>query len=117
VRGGALLVNGSLPGPVTVEAGATLGGTGSTGPVTLGAGAVVSPGGAAPGVQRVQDLAFAAGSSYVVQLNGPAAGTGYDQLDVTGSVSLNGATLNASLGFSPALHDSLLIIKNDGPDP
>jgi autotransporter-associated beta strand protein len=117
VNGGTLLVNGSITGPVTVNAGATLGGTGTTGPVTLSPGAVVSPGGAAPGIQRVQDLAFAAGSSYVVQLNGPAAGTGYDQLDVTGSVSLNGATLNASLGFSPAPHDSLLIIKNDGTDP
>jgi fibronectin-binding autotransporter adhesin len=117
VNGGALIVNGSLPGPVTVNAGATLGGTGATGPVTLAAGAVVSPGGAAPGVQHVHDLALSSGSSYVVQLDGPAPGTGYDQLDVIGSVSLGGATLDASLGFAPAPGDRFVIVNNDGTDP
>jgi hypothetical protein len=52
-----------------------------------------------------------------VRLNGPEPGTGYDQLDVTGAVSLNGATLDASLGFSPAPGDRFVIIKNDGTDP
>jgi autotransporter-associated beta strand protein len=117
VEGGTLLVDGSLTGPVTVDAGAMLGGAGSTGPVTLSPGAAVSPGGPAPGIQRVQDLAFSAGSSYVVQLNGPDPGTGYDQLDVTGTVSLNGATLDAALGFSPAPGDRFVIIQNDGTDP
>src|SRR5262249_53016657 len=97
VAGGTLLVDGSLTGPVTVDAGATLGGTGTTGPVTLGAGAAINPGGIDPGIQKVQDLAFSVGSSYVVQLNGPDPGSGYDQLDVTGTVSLNDATLDASL--------------------
>jgi autotransporter-associated beta strand protein len=118
INAGTLLVNGAgAIGAVTVNAGGTLGGTGTTGPVTLSAGSVVSPGGTAPGIERVQNLSFAPGSSFVVRLNGPVAGTGYDQLDVTGSVNLNGATLNASLGFSPALHDRFLIIKNDGPGP
>jgi autotransporter-associated beta strand protein len=117
VRGGALLVNGSLPGPVTVEAGATLGGTGTTGPVTLGAGAVLSPGGAGPALQGVQDLVLSPESSYVVQLNGRTAGSGYDRLDVTGTVQLNGATLSASLGFSPDPGDTFVIINNDGTDP
>jgi autotransporter-associated beta strand protein len=53
VSGGTLLVNGSITSPVTVDAGATLGGTGSTGPVTLGPGSAVSPGGAAPGIQKL----------------------------------------------------------------
>jgi autotransporter-associated beta strand protein len=117
VNGGTLLVNGSLTGPVTVNAGATLGGTGATGPVTLDAGATVSPGGAAPGLQRVQDLALAPGSSFVVQLDGLVPGTGYDQLDVTGTVRLNGATLDAALGFDPAPGDAFVLIKNDGTDP
>lgn len=116
VAGGTLLVDGSI-GAVTVEAGATLGGSGTTGPVTLAPGAAISPGGAGPGIQKVQDLAFSTGTSYVVQLNGPDPGTGYDQLDVTGSVSLNDATLDASLGFSPVAGDNFVIIKNDGADP
>src|SRR5262249_31096428 len=110
-------VDGSIVGPVTVDAGATLGGTGTTGPVTLGAGAAINPGGTDPGIQKVQDLAFSVGSSYVVQLNGPDPGSGYDQLDVTGTVSLNDATLDASLGFGPAPGERFVIIQNDGTDP
>jgi autotransporter-associated beta strand protein len=117
VEGGTLLIDGSITGPVTVEAGATLGGTGTTGPVTLGAGAAINPGGTDPGIQKVQDLAFSVGSSYVVQLNGPDPGSGYDQLDVTGTVSLNDATLDASLGFGPAPGDRFVIIQNDVTDP
>src|SRR5262249_34779024 len=113
---GPLRVNAPV-GAVTVNPRPPPGGPGPPGPVPLGPGAVVSPGGAAPAVQRVRDLVFAPGSSYVVQLNGLAAGTGYDQLDVTGGVNLNGATLNAALGFGPAPHDSFLIITNDGSDP
>jgi autotransporter-associated beta strand protein len=116
VEGGTLLVNGSV-GAVTVNAGGTLGGAGTTGPVTLSPGAALDPGGPAPGIQRVQDLAFSTGSSYGVQLNGPDPGTGSDQLDVTGTVSLNDATLDASLGFAPAPGDSFVIVNNDGTDP
>src|SRR5262249_5429903 len=117
VTGGTLLVDGSIVGPVTVDAGATLGGGGTTGPVTLDPGASVSPGGPAPSIQKVQDLAFSAGSSYVVQLDGPDPGTGYDQLVVTGSVRLDDATLDASLGFSPDPGQRFVIIDNDGTDP
>jgi autotransporter-associated beta strand protein len=117
VAGGTLLVNGSVTSPVTVNAGATLGGTGTTGPVTLQPGAVLSPGGADPAVQRVQDLILSSESSYVAQLNGPDPGTGYDQLDVTGTVQLNGATLDASLGFAPAAGHAFVIVNNDGTDP
>jgi autotransporter-associated beta strand protein len=117
VADGTLLVDGSIVGPVTVEAGATLGGMGSTGEVTLRPGAAFSPGGDAPGIQAVQDLALSAGSSFVVQLDGSDPGTGYDQLVVTGSVSLNDATLDASLGFSPEPGERFVIIQNDGTDP
>src|SRR5262249_47747523 len=116
INQGTLLVNGSI-GEVTVNAGGTLGGTGSTGPVTLAAGAVVSPGGAGPAPQHVQDLPLAPGSSFVVQLDGPTAGAGYDQVAVSGAVALNGATLDASLGFSPAPGETFVLIDNDGSDP
>src|SRR5262249_52412009 len=90
---------------------------GTTGPVTLSPGAAVSPGGTAPGTQTVQDLAFSAGSIFSVQLDGPDPGTGYDQLVVAGSVSLHDATLDASLGFSPAPGQRFVVVNNDGSDP
>jgi hypothetical protein len=104
-------------GSVSVASGAALGGTGSTGPVTTSPGAIITPGGDGPGIQKVQDIAFSTGSSYVVQLNGGAAGSGYDQLDVTGTVNLNGATLVPSLGFTPSPGERFVIINNDGDDP
>src|SRR5262249_28427914 len=116
VNGGTLMVNGAI-GAVTVNAGATLGGSGTTGPVTLSAGAVLSPGGPDPAIQRLQDLLLSPEPAYVVQLTGPTAGSGYDRLDVTGSVRLNGATLDAALGFSPGPGTPFVLINNDGTDP
>src|SRR5207248_727028 len=52
--------------------------------------------------------------------SGPtAAGSGYDQLGVAGTVNLGGSTLNASLGsgFAPAPGSSFTIVENDGADP
>jgi autotransporter-associated beta strand protein len=115
INAGTLLVNspGSI-GAVTVNPGGTLGGTGTTGPVTLSPGVNVSPGGSMPGILHVPSIAFPVGSSFVVRLNGPTAGTGYDQLQVTGTVDLGGATLNASLSptFLPALGSAFTIISS-----
>jgi autotransporter-associated beta strand protein len=59
VEGGTLIVDGSLTGPVTVGAGATLGGTGTTGPVTLGPGAASTPA-ARPPASRRSSTSFSA---------------------------------------------------------
>src|SRR5262249_53638754 len=66
------------------------------------------------GILHVQSIAFPAGSSFVVRLNGPAAGTGYDQLQVTGTVNLGSATLRASLSptYLPALGSTFTIITS-----
>ena len=56
-----------------------------------------------------------ASSSFVVELNGDAAGTGYDQLVVdVGPVDLGNATLDASRlsSFVPAAGTSFTIIDN-----
>ena len=113
INGGTLMVNGSI-GAVTVNPGGMLGGTGTTGPVNLAPGAPISPGGSAPGILHVQSITLAAGSSFVVRLNGPAAGTGYDQLQVTGTVNLGGATLSASLrpAYLPTLGTAFTIITS-----
>ncbi|MHA3772859.1 autotransporter-associated beta strand repeat-containing protein [Verrucomicrobiota bacterium sgz303538] len=83
VNGGTLLLNGSLNGTLATAAGTTLAGSGSiNGGVTLGDN-----------------------STLHIELDGLAAGTGYDQLrmtSTTGSVSLgSNVTLSLSLGFTP----------------
>jgi autotransporter-associated beta strand protein len=113
IDGGTLRVEGTGSiGAVTVNPGGTLAGSGTTGPVTLSPGVNVSPGGSTPGILHAQSIAFPAGSSFVVRLNGPDPGTGYDQLQVTGTVDLGGATLSASLSptYLPALGTSFTII-------
>ena len=48
-------------------------------------------------------LNLASGSNFDLTLNGAIAGSGYDQLALVGTVSLNGANLNLTLGagFNP----------------
>jgi len=50
-------------------------------------------------------------------LNGATAGSGYDQVKVSGTVTLASATLHPTLGFPPGSNSSFTIIDNDGADP
>jgi trimeric autotransporter adhesin len=115
VVAGVLRVDGSQGGsPVAVDAGATLEGTGTVGSITSTSG-TVSPGDGAPGVLTdVGDLTLDSGSTFAAALNGDAAGTGYGQVQVAGQVNLGGATLNATLGFTPTGHDQFMLIDNTG---
>ncbi|PYP08808.1 MAG: hypothetical protein DMD59_11065 [Gemmatimonadetes bacterium] len=54
--------------------------------------------------------------TFVVELNGTTAGSGYDQLSVTGTVNLSGAALTGTMGFSPPTGTTFTIINNDGAD-
>jgi hypothetical protein len=110
-----VLVNGTFASTFTVDG--VLGGNGVIiGPVAVNANGTLAPG-ASPGILSTGDVNFAAPSTFAVELNGPAAGTGYDQLDVTGTVNLGGTTLSGSLGFTPAPGAVFRIIDNDGADP
>ena len=101
---------------VNVNSGAVLIGAGTVGgPLNVNGGGTVSPG-SSPAIIGTGDLAFAAGAAYQVELDGTTAGSGHDQLDVSGTVALGGATLNATLGFIPTGGDSFTIIANDGAD-
>jgi hypothetical protein len=51
-----------------------------------------------------------------MELNGTTPGSGYDQLNVRGTVNLAGVTLQRSLGFSPPTGAQFDIISNDGRD-
>ncbi|MEQ9409865.1 MAG: SdrD B-like domain-containing protein [Fuerstiella sp.] len=109
-----LIINGTVNGPVNVNG--TLSGSGvMNGPLTLGIDADVRPGNS-PGRLRTGSLEARAGTRFEFELFGTAPGSQYDQIDVTGSVQLGGATLQAILGFSPALGQEFVIIRNDGTD-
>jgi hypothetical protein len=53
------------------------------------------------------------GATYLVDINGTAVGTEYDQTNVTGLVILNGATLLLNLRFTPNAGSEFTIINND----
>ncbi len=114
VKAGDLLVNGSLAGSaVSVLSGATLGGSGTVGAVST-TGGTVNPGNN-PGMLNVQgNVTLDPSATFGVALDGPAPSTGYDQLNVTGSVNLNGSTFDPSLGFSPS-GETFTIIRSTAP--
>ncbi len=127
VQDGTLLVNGSTAASFMthVRNGATLGGKGTVGAVRVEAGSVLAPGDVAgnASVFGTKDLLFAGGTAKLqLNLGGATAGgnstTGYDQLSVTGTVTLNGAQLEGSLlnGFQPGASDLFFVILNDGTD-
>src|SRR6266704_3406652 len=113
-----LVVNGSQSSSAVSLNGGTLGGTGTVGAITsMTSGGTVSPGQGGPGILSSGNVNWSSGSpGLLVQLNGTAPGTGYDQLSVTGTVNLGGATLSGTLGFSPTSGTTFTIINNDGSD-
>lgn len=115
IKAGTLAVNGTQPGSqVTVNAGATLSGTGTVGHLAVNGG-VLSPG-PGPGRLTCNNLVFTSNSTLRVELNGAQAGTGYDQVLIRGTNDLGGAALQVVTGFSPALGDSFRVLDNAGGD-
>ncbi len=114
VAAGTMLVNGTeASSDVTVSGGATLGGAGTVGSLT--AAGAVSPGGPGPGLLQSGNAVLAAGSSFVIKLNGTNAGTDYDQLNVNGTVDLTGGpALDTTVGFASNGGDTFTIIASTG---
>ena len=119
---GTTLVNGTLDntgGTVTVQTGATLGGTGTVArSVSVQSGGIIAPG-TGLGILNAGNTTFLAGSNFNVEVNGvTTAGTDYDQLNVTGTVDVTGAVLNTSGTVTGTMAgDAAVIINNDGTDP
>ena len=111
-------------GDTSVDSGGILKGTGKVGALTVGAGGTVAPG-LSPGCLNTGDVLFYFGSTYDFELGGTTACTEYDQINATGTVTLNpgvgagtGPTLNTMLvnGFKPVAGQTFTIINNDGTD-
>ena len=124
VTGGKLFINGNssaATGAVNVNSGGTtLGGNGVTGgAVTVASGSNLSPGPTgvgSTGVLGTGALTLNSGSFFNVDLNNTTAGTGYDQVSVTGTVSIGGSNLVVSVGGVLSVNDKFFITLNNGTD-
>lgn len=99
-----------------VGSGQTLSGSGQIlWNLTVGSGGVLSAGNLGVGTLTCDNNAtLNAGATLVAVLNGTNAGTGYNQLNVHGTLALGNATLSVTLGYTPAPGDSFVIITNAG---
>ena len=119
VDAGTLLIDGiQLSTGVTVLAG-TLGGTGTVAGIFTLPGATVAPG-ASAGVLRSANgnslaVSLAEGSTFAAEI---LSATSFDQLGVTGTVTLSNATLGLTLanGITLPVNTNFKIIDNDGAD-
>ncbi len=109
-----LILDGGLC-DVTVQSGGTLMGTGQACTITVQSGGTINPG-HSPGCLVSGNLSLS--GMYIAELAGTTACSGYDQLQVTGTVAVGG-TLSVSLlsGFTPTVGDVFTVITNDGADP
>ncbi len=115
------LAQGVVAGSLNIQSGAALKGSGavSGGDTTITAGGTLSPGEDGYGCLDTAKLSFASGASLALDIGGTTACSEYDQVSVTGKVTLNSATLTLDLGSYPVdgiLGDSFTIIDNDGSD-
>ena len=118
VEAGTLVISGSTSASstVTVTSGAALAGSGNAqGPVNVLSGGTISPG-TSPGTIMTGDLDLMDGSNLAVEIDaaGAVAGVDYDEIEVTGSVTIGNVNFNLSGTEVPSLGDEFIIIDNDG---
>lgn len=103
-------------GPVRVNSLATLSGNGNIGgTVTANAGSTVAPGVTAGRLTVTCDATLTAGSTLAVDLYGTIPTTLYDQLFLSGQLTLSGnLSINLLGGFTPAVGTVFTIIDDTG---
>ena len=111
---GQTIVNGTLNSAATIQIqGGKLSGTGTiNGNVVMGG--TISPGNS-PGILTINgNYTQTAFGTYVAEMAGLTAGTGYDQVDVNGAADLAGKLdVNLINGFTVALGDNFILMKYD----
>lgn len=110
VQAGTLLVNGNQPASGVALQGGILGGTGTLGEL-FATGGTLAPGLSA-GMLTVSSVTLNATTTFSVELDGPAAGSDYDQLVATTGVTLGGAALTVDNGSAHATGTAFRIIDN-----
>ncbi|WP_181872326.1 autotransporter outer membrane beta-barrel domain-containing protein [Phyllobacterium bourgognense] len=88
LAGGDLIVNGTLGGAVTVQAGNLLGGTGTVGSTSISDGGLLAPGNSIGTLHVNGNLSFSQGSTYQVEVD-PAGNS--DGTLVSGNATLGSA--------------------------
>ncbi|MBK9630427.1 MAG: right-handed parallel beta-helix repeat-containing protein [Saprospiraceae bacterium] len=99
------------PGTVNIEAG-------NYSPNTMdatGKNITFSPG-SSPACIMVGDFTLNPSDVLDMEINSTTPCTGHDQIQVTGTVTLGGATLTVTLGYAPTIGDQITIIDNDDVD-
>jgi fibronectin-binding autotransporter adhesin len=118
VNAGVLEVEGSQPASAVSLTGDTLAGGGTVGPITA-TGGTIAPGlptAAAPVILHSGNLVL--GTSTFTPLISGTVGGAADQIAVTGTVNLTGATVAPiRTGSGPAVGQTFRVIDNDAADP
>ena len=113
VSAGTLLVNGSITSATTVGSSAAFGGGGTVGATSVSNGGTLTPGSiiGTVGTLSTQALSLVAGATLDIEIASPNQ---FDRLNVTGTVSLGGATLDITLqnNFSPGTGATFVIVQN-----
>lgn len=116
---GKLIIGGQNVNATLVADGSgnsALKGTGKIKQITIDSGDIIAPGNS-PGCLSATNLTLA--GTYQAEIGGTTVCTGYDQLQVSGTVNVTGGTLQASLvnGFTPTVGQAFTIVDNQGGSP
>ena len=108
------LDTGTATDRLILASGQTLKGVGTvTGTTNAASGSTIAPG-ASPGILEHRQRDLQQRANFDVEINGTTVGSGYDQLNATGTVALGGATLNLSGTHTPVSGNSFTIVQTTG---
>ena len=106
VNAGAVAVNGTIASAVTVNSGASLGGTGTiANALTANAGGVIAPGNSIGTLNVSGSLTFNAGSVFRVEADAAGASDRINVSGAPGTATINGGTVDVQAGagtYGPA---------------
>ena len=119
VRAGLFRMDATqLASMILVEDGGTLGGFGTCGAVQVNTRGRVTGSHVGPTARlTVGSIPFSPGAVLHADLGGTTAGTGHDQLRVTGGQNLNNASLHVNYKYAGSPGDTFVILDNQNASP